>query len=80
MGMALFKGDKMVGEMGSTETLIYNILTDNFQYGYVTFQSKKTKTPITIMLRRTQNTKVDYDKEKNSADLKGSLYPFRPII
>lgn len=73
MGMALFKGDKMVGEMGSTETMIYNILTDNFQYGYVTFHSDKTKTPITIMLRRTQNTKVDYDKEKNSAYLKLSL-------
>lgn len=73
MGMALFKGDKMVGEMGSTETLIYNILTDNFQYGYVTFASEKTETPITIMLRRTQNTKVDYNNDENSADLKLSL-------
>lgn len=73
MGMALFKGDRMVGEMGSTETLIYNILTNNFQYGYVTFASEKTKTPITIMLRRTQKTKVDYDKNKNSAKLKLSL-------
>ncbi len=73
MGMALFKGDKMVGEMGSTENLIYNILTNNFQYGYVTFKSEKTKTPITIMLRRIRNTKTEYDNNKNEADLSISL-------
>lgn len=70
MGMALFKGDKMVGEMGSTENLIYNILTDEFEYGYVTFSSDKTKTPITIMLRRIHSTKRKYNKSDNSLKMK----------
>ena len=69
MGAAVFKGDKMIGEMDSTDTLIYNILTDEFGHGYVTFASTKTKTPITIMLRRTQKAKKKYDKETNSVKI-----------
>lgn len=69
MGMAIFSGDKMVGEMGSSETLMYNIITNRFKYGYVTFKSSKTEIPITILLQRTKKTKIDYDKETETAHI-----------
>ena len=69
MGMALFRGDKMVGSMGSIETLIYNILTNEFSQGYITYSSDKTKTPITVQIRRNKNTKISYDKKTHKADI-----------
>lgn len=69
MGMAVFSGDKMIGEMGSVEGLIYNILTNRFKYGYVTFKSSKTDIPITILLQRTGKTKIDYDRKKEEAKI-----------
>lgn len=70
MGMALFRGDKMVGQMGSVETLIYNILTNEFSKGYITYSSEKTDTPITVLIRRNKKTDIDYDKKTHTAKLK----------
>lgn len=70
MGMAVFSGDKMIGEMGSSETLIYNILTNRFKQGYITFKSSKTEIPITILLQRTEKTKISYDRASKAAAIK----------
>lgn len=70
MGMAVFSGDKMIGALGSTETLIYNILTNKFKQGYITFKSSKTDIPITILLQRTEKTKISYDKTSKTATVK----------
>ena len=64
MGMALFSGDKMIGELGSIDTLMYNIITNRFEHGYVTFASEKTEKPITIFLKRTNKTKIYYNKKE----------------
>lgn len=70
MGMAVFFGEKMVGELGSIETLMYNIITNRFEHGYVTFASEKTEKPITIFLKRTQKTKIKYEKGNKKAKVK----------
>lgn len=69
MGMALFSGDKMIGELGSIDTLMYNIITNRFEHGYVTFASEKTEKPITIFLKRTNKTKIYYNKKEEKAKI-----------
>lgn len=69
MGMALFSEDKMIGELGSIDTLLYNIITNRFEHGYVTFSSEKTDRPITIFLKRTNKTKIDYNQKEEKAKI-----------
>lgn len=70
IGMAVFKGDKMIGEMGSIEALLYNIMTDNFERAYTTFSSEKTQIPMTILMQSGGKTKLKYDKQQHKCKIK----------
>ncbi len=70
IGMAIFKGDKMIGEMGSIEALLYNMITDNFERAYTTFSSEKTEIPMTILMQRGGKTKIKYDKHQHKCNIK----------
>lgn len=73
MGMAIFSGDRLVGYMGSIESGLYNMLSGNYTKGYLTFNSDKTDTPITIKAEMEKKPRIKYDKENNSAEIKFRL-------
>ena len=68
--MAVFKDDMSVGYMGSTESLIYNILSGNYRRSYLTFKIPDDNIPITIRAEAEKKTRISYKKEENKAIIK----------
>jgi len=66
-GCAVFKKDKMIGELGFIETNLYNMLTNNFSKNYATIKSDKSDKPITLLLGLNRRTKIKYDKKENKS-------------
>lgn len=55
IGAAVFKKDKMIGELSNIECELYNIITGNYKGGYAVFYSKASpKAPITINIEQQQ--------------------------
>lgn len=70
MGMALFKEGKLVGTMGGIESELYNILNGSFDYGYISFYSKKSpQTPIAIKLQQNKKPKIKVDVKEKKVDI-----------
>ena len=69
MGMAIFKGDKAVGFMGSIESLLYNILSGHYERSYLTFRISSSQVPVTMKAEMDRKTYIKYDKNKNRADI-----------
>ncbi len=65
IGMAVFKDDKLAGYMGSTESLIYNILSGNYNTGYLTFKVSGIDVPVTIKAQMEKRPKINYDIKEN---------------
>lgn len=55
MGMAVFSGEKMIGEMSSIESELYNILTGTFRYNYDSFGGAGVSDKPVVMLIEEQN-------------------------
>lgn len=68
-GCAVFKNDKMIGELGYMETNIYNILVNNFSKNYATIKSEKSEKPITLLLGLNRRTRIKYDKKRNKSHI-----------
>lgn len=67
MGMAIFEKDKMVAEMGDTETEIYNILTGEYRSGYVSYKySRVPEDTVTVLQQQNKAPKIKVD---TSADI-----------
>lgn len=58
MGMAVFEGDRMIGEMNGIESELYNILNGKFRYNYDSFESDKFPQKAFVMLTE-QHKKPD---------------------
>lgn len=66
IGMAIFKSDKMIGTMDSTDSLLYNILRGSFNSGYISYYNEKTPSiPLTIAVEQEKNPKI-FVKIKNN--------------
>lgn len=75
LGMAVFKGDKYITKLGSTETELYNILIDKFQENNITFYSESNpERPITMRLEQTNAPKYKIDIKNKKADIYIRLY------
>ncbi len=72
-GGAVFKGDKMVGTLGISETQIYNYLTGNDSKNYISFKTDKSETPITVLVGLDSNPSFSYDKKKHKTHIKLAL-------
>lgn len=79
MGSAIFKGDKMVGLMGSVQTEIYKILIDDYKNSYLTIFNEKTpENPITIKSSPENAPKYDIDIDNKKINIEifveGDIY------
>lgn len=60
LGIAVFKDDKMVGELTAIETMLHLILTDNFESGIITLNHPlKENSTIDIALYSHKDTNID---------------------
>ncbi len=70
LGMAVFKGDKYITKLGSTETEMYNILINKFQKNNITFYSESNpERPITMRLEQTTGPEYKIDIKNKKADI-----------
>lgn len=72
MGTAVFKGDKYIDRLGSTETELYNILMNKFRKNNVAFYSDKDpEIPITIKLeqKKAPRYRIDAENKRAAVDL-----------
>ncbi|MCH5213200.1 MAG: Ger(x)C family spore germination protein [Oscillospiraceae bacterium] len=70
LGAAIFKDNKYIGKLGSTDAEIYNILENKFKEMNVTFYSDATpQTPITIKIEEKNAPKYDINKEEKHIDI-----------
>ena len=72
-GGAVFKGDKMIGTLGISETQIYNYLTGNASKNYISFKTDKSVTPITVLVGLDSAPSFSYNKKKHKTHIKLSL-------
>ncbi|MCC8169023.1 MAG: hypothetical protein LIO59_01330 [Oscillospiraceae bacterium] len=71
MGMALFKNNKLVGLMGGIDSEIYNILSGNYEYGYISFYSEKSPdVPVTVRLEQRKMPRISVDTKKKKIEIK----------
>lgn len=69
LGLAIFKGDKYIGKLGSTQAELYNILTGIFKTSNITFYSDKSKNPITIKLEEKNKPKYEVDINRKNVKI-----------
>ena len=73
MGSAIFKGDKMVGMMGSIQTEIFKLLEYDYKYSYITLYNEKTPdNPVTV--KSTQERCPKYDIDINNKKINIELF------
>lgn len=72
-GGAVFKGDKMIGTLGISETQIYNYLTGNDSKNYISFKTDKSETPITVLVGLDSKPAFSYNKKKHKTHIKLAL-------
>lgn len=62
IGSAVFKNDKMIGELSNIESELYNIITGDYQSGYsVIYSEKSPDTPITVRIEQKKKPSVKID-------------------
>lgn len=71
MGLAVFRGDKYIGKMGSIEAEMYNMLIGKFREESITFYSDETpEIPVTIKIEQKKKPEYVIDKEKRTVKIK----------
>ena len=68
-GGAVFKGDKMVGELGLIDAQIYNMLTENVSRNYISFKTDKSDRLVTVLLDKEDRTKISYNKKTHTSKI-----------
>ena len=70
MGSAIFKGDKMVGMMGSIQTEIFKLLEYDYKHSYLTLYNEKTPdNPITVKSTQERCPKYDIDIDNKKINI-----------
>ena len=66
LGLAAFKGNKMVGRLSGVDTLCYNILTNNFDRSTIEIYNKPMpEYPLTVSIARSNSPKISVELEGN---------------
>lgn len=79
LGMALFKGDRLIAELGTIDADIYNILTGEYRENYTSFYtSLQPEKPVTVRLNQRKKPLYNIDKKNKrleiTLDLEGNFY------
>lgn len=79
LGMAIFKGDKLINILGETEADIYNILKGDYKKNYTSFYNPKNpQEAVTVRMSQAREPiyKIDKDKKKLKVKiyLEGDFY------
>ena len=75
IGMAVFKGDKMIGTMDSIDSLIYNILRGSFDLSYVSYYKEETPdSPVTIAIEQERKPQISVKIEDDKPKIKIKLF------
>lgn len=72
LGSAVFKGDRYVGKLGSTETELHNILMHQFTTMYLSFYTG-TESPLTLKVFEKASPKYKINKEEKTAEIYPAL-------
>ncbi len=70
MGIAIFDDERLVGMLGSIDSLMYNILAGTYRHGYMSFNATGSEIPITVHAEAQKLPHVTYDKNTNTATIK----------
>lgn len=71
MGMAIFRDKKMVGMLGSTESVAYNILKGEYKGSYITFyETQNSDIPVTVKMSQYKKPSVKVDIEGQKLNVK----------
>lgn len=75
IGMAIFSGDKMIGIMDNTESLLYNILRGSFDSGYISYYNSKTPSvPLTISVEQEKKPQISVKINNGKPQIKIKLF------
>lgn len=75
IGGAVFKADKMIGEINGIEAEIYNILCGKFSEGYsVMYSSKEPDGVITIRFEQKEKPNVDVDIDDGKIIIRAEIF------
>ncbi len=75
MGMGVFYGDKLVGEMGNIETEMYNILTGQYTNSYAVYRySKSPGNPITVIQKQKHRPKISVDTSGDVPKIRAEIF------
>lgn len=71
MGMAIFRDKKMVGKLGSRESVLYNILKGEYRGSYMTFhESGNSDMPVTVKMSQYKKPSVKVDRKNEKISVK----------
>lgn len=71
IGSAVFRGDKMIGELSNIENEIYNILSGDYRNGYsVIYSEKSPHHPTTVRLEQKRKPIIKVDTSSDSPHIK----------
>lgn len=61
MGMAIFSGENMIGEMNGIEGELYNMISGSFRYSYNTFYCNSANDTVVMLVQKYKNPKIKVD-------------------
>ena len=70
MGMAVFKGDKMVGTLGSIDGELYNLLSGNLKRSYISFRNGQNDKLIVVRIFQDKKPSYRIDIKKKKVKIK----------
>ena len=75
LGSAVFKGDRYIGRLGSTETELHNILMDHFTVMNISFRSDtEPEHPLTVRVEEKTVPVFDIDINRKHVTIKVELF------
>lgn len=74
-GMAIFNGDTKTSEVGDIKTEIFNIMTGEYQSGFVSYYFSETpEIPVTVMQLQKKRPKVSVDTSGSAPKIEVTLF------
>ncbi len=71
MGLAVFSGDKIIGEIGSIDAQMFKLLMGDYNYSYITLYNEQTpEEPVTVKVIQEKNPDYDINIKNKTVNVK----------